>query len=313
MSRFWLKIIAAAAVAAFFIAVPLLFTGFSKKSVHKRIAVNDTGEFAVTDSGRIHYEFSGDPEGRIVLLIHGFAIPMFVWDKNADALIKSGYRVLRFDLYGRGFSDRPRRKYSPEMFERQILDLVSAAGVGASFHIAGISLGGAIAAHFSVKHPDMVDKIALIAPAGFPSGESAVSGFIRTPVLGDYFFTVAGDRGLIYRNKSNFLRPDAFPEFNKRFEEELDYLGYKRALLSTLRHFPMQNMEQAFLDLGRSGKDVLLLWGEYDYVIPPSTAEMVRKAVPQAEYFPIPDAGHISVYENPEAVNKYLIDFFQDN
>jgi hypothetical protein len=68
-----------------------------------------------------HLPHSGDGPGvrTSVILIHGFSVPYFIWDPTFEFLTQSGFRVLRYDLFGRGFSDRPRVNYSIHMFVRQ--------------------------------------------------------------------------------------------------------------------------------------------------------------------------------------------------
>src|ERR1043166_1433761 len=65
------------------------------------------GSFARLADGITHYEFAGPPDAAIVVLIHGFSIPDYLLDPPFPALVSSGFRVLRYDLFGRGYSDRP--------------------------------------------------------------------------------------------------------------------------------------------------------------------------------------------------------------
>src|SRR5262245_54720767 len=62
----------------------------------------------------------------LVVLVPGFAVPMAVWNANVSALAAAGFPVLRFDLYGRGRSARPRVDYRPELFAEQVWELVTA-------------------------------------------------------------------------------------------------------------------------------------------------------------------------------------------
>jgi len=54
---------------------------------------------------------------------------------------------------------------------------------------------------------------------------------------------------------------------------------------------------------------VLLIWGQEDRMVPFETSEQVLAAMPQAEFHPIDDAGHIPHYEKPDVVNPLLIEF----
>ncbi len=74
------------------------------------------GSFIRLSDGCTHYELGGPENGEAVVLVHGFSVPYFIWDPTFQALTSSGFRVLRFDLYGRGFSDRPRLEYALDLF-----------------------------------------------------------------------------------------------------------------------------------------------------------------------------------------------------
>ena len=79
------------------------------------------GSFVQLSDGCTHYELGnsllpagapfGDNKGKgvraPVVLVHGFSVPYFIWDPTFEFLTKSGFRVLRYDLFGRGYSDRP--------------------------------------------------------------------------------------------------------------------------------------------------------------------------------------------------------------
>src|SRR5712671_4633827 len=66
-----------------------------------------SGQFARLTDGYTHYEISGPPEGRVVVLAAGATVPYYICDPTFTALVGAGFRVLRYDYYGRGYSDRP--------------------------------------------------------------------------------------------------------------------------------------------------------------------------------------------------------------
>ena len=61
------------------------------------------GKFIELSSGVTHYDIEGDEDGEVIVLVHGFSVPMFCWDPTFEMLVKEGYRVLRYDLFGRGY------------------------------------------------------------------------------------------------------------------------------------------------------------------------------------------------------------------
>lgn len=65
------------------------------------------GSFATLSQGDTHYTWIGPLRGPVAVCIHGMTTPSFVWHGLAKGLAAWGYRVLIYDLYGRGYSDRP--------------------------------------------------------------------------------------------------------------------------------------------------------------------------------------------------------------
>src|ERR1044071_6113424 len=76
------------------------------------------GSFVRLSAGVTHYELAGPPGAATVLLIPGFSTPYNVWDPTFDGLVQAGFRVLRYELYGRGWSDRPDAQYEGPFFAR---------------------------------------------------------------------------------------------------------------------------------------------------------------------------------------------------
>ncbi|MFH1985048.1 MAG: alpha/beta hydrolase [Pseudomonadota bacterium] len=267
------------------------------------------GDFVKLSDGVTHYEWQGPESGPVVVLVHGFSTPMYNWDKNGPALVAAGFRVLRYDLFGRGLSDRPAADYSEALFDRQLTELLEALKIPGPVRLVGLSMGGAIATIFAARHPEKVDKLVLVAPAGFPVTLPFTSKLVRLPVLGSYLMKAVGDRSLIKSVRSSLYAPEKFPEYIEKFQEQLIYKGYKRAIVSTLRHFDLNNQRAAFESAGRHPRPVLVFWGRQDAIIPFEHSEKVLKAMPRARLVPIDDAGHGCQYENAGIINPILVRF----
>jgi pimeloyl-ACP methyl ester carboxylesterase len=63
--------------------------------------------YAQLSQGAVRYDWAGQQDGPVVVLVHGFSIPRFVFDRNVVALARAGYRVLTYDHLGRRESVRP--------------------------------------------------------------------------------------------------------------------------------------------------------------------------------------------------------------
>jgi pimeloyl-ACP methyl ester carboxylesterase len=251
------------------------------------------GEFVELPDGMVHYEMGGPSDGQTVVLVHGFSTPYYTWNATFDGLVTDGFRVLRYDLYGRGYSDRPRTVYSADLFDRQLLNLISALNVHHPVDLVGFSMGGAISVIFADRHPAMVRKLCLIDTAGFAGRPSFKARLGLAPVLGELLMCLS-------------YRPERFP---KRARTQMRYKGHRRALLSTARHGPVGDMTETYKRVGEQQRPALLIWGREDEAIPFDTHEKVRETIPHIEFHAIDGAGHGPHGERPELVNPLLIEF----
>src|SRR5690554_2055934 len=84
------------------------------------------GSLAQLSDGKTYYQSDGPANGKPVILIHGFSMPSFIWDPTFSALAQAGFHTIRYDLYGRGWSDRPQQPYDKALFVRQLAELMDA-------------------------------------------------------------------------------------------------------------------------------------------------------------------------------------------
>lgn len=80
---------------------------------------NIDGKFIKLSQGITHYQLEGPENGEVVILVHGFSVPYYIWDGTYEFLVKNGYKVLRYDMYGRGYSDRPVTVYNKNLYNTQ--------------------------------------------------------------------------------------------------------------------------------------------------------------------------------------------------
>jgi pimeloyl-ACP methyl ester carboxylesterase len=270
-----------------------------------------SGEFIQLSQGVVHYEVSGPLNGQTVVLIHGLATPYFIWDYNYKELVKAGFRVLRYDHYGRGFSDRPDVVYDINLYDHLLFELLKKLKVKMPVHLVGLSMGGAIAVTFSDRHPELVSKVALIAPAGFPFKTPFTVKLVKLPLVGGCLMAIFGDAVLVSGIKGAFVEPQKLPDFEEKFKVQMKYKGFKRAILSTLRNMQMHDLGETYQRIGQTSKPVMLIWGREDQVLPFRNSERVKEAIPNLEFHAIQGAGHNLNYENPEMVNPLLVRFLK--
>jgi pimeloyl-ACP methyl ester carboxylesterase len=273
-----------------------------------RAQIDET--FIDLPNGVVHYEFGGPVGGEMVVLVHGFSVPAYIWDPTFKSLTSAGYRVLRFDLYGRGHSDRPDVAYTNSFFADQLDQLTRALSVDTPFNLLGLSMGGPITAEFANRHPGRVKRLVLIDPMVFTPSEDDIS-FVNLPVIGEYMTNVYLIPQLAAGQTGDFQDKDRFPDWESRFREQMQYYGFRRAILSTVREWLNADILDEYEKLGKSGTPVQLFWGREDQTVPLKFSNKLLELVPQAKLTVIDHAGHIPHYELPEIFNPLLLEYLQ--
>jgi pimeloyl-ACP methyl ester carboxylesterase len=270
------------------------------------------GQFVKLSDGFVHYELGGPAEGDAVVLVHGFSSPLLVWDWTFEALVKEGFRTLRYDLYGRGYSDRPRTRYNFDLFDRQLFELVNKLGLAEKkLSLVGLSMGGGICVLFADRHPELVRKISLVDPIGFPAGNKLQS-LLKVPVVNRLItkLFVRHER-LIKSQKGDFYDFDGLDEYLVKYREPLRYKGWLQAVRSTVLNTPFTDLREIYEKLGKRGLPMQLFWGERDRTIPFVTSQKFLAAVPSIEFHPVKESGHMPQYTHPGEVNPFLLEFLR--
>jgi len=311
MIKFFLITLGVILVLVFALVVALSFrTGKEIVNLDANTRATMKNEsFVQLSDGVTHYQWQGPESGRKVLLVHGYSSPYFIWDRNLSALTQAGFRVLRFDLYGRGLSDRLQTEYTGDVFDRQLLELLDALNVKEPVDLVGLSMGGAIATLFTDRHPQRVRKLVLIGTAGVSEIPGAMK-IMSVPLVGDLIIRAFGDF-IVTDLMPREVATDASGLASARaaYANQLQYRGYKRALLSTLRHGPLTGQEAAFSSVGRQKREGMLLWGTRDTVVPYEAHKRVKQLIPWLAFHPVSGGRHCVNYENAEEVNSVLIAF----
>ena len=118
-------------------------------------------------------------------MVHGLAGHMLIWDKNYDYLVQQGFRVLRLDLYGRGFSQRVNHPYTSQLFVSQLADLLEHLAIDTPLHLIGLSMGGAIITRFATTYPGRVASMLWVDSYGIPTPNQPLIRIIRPLVVAE--------------------------------------------------------------------------------------------------------------------------------
>ena len=279
------------------------------KDIDDDIRTSTSGSFIRLSNGFTHYELCGPDNAQSVALIHGFSVPYFVFDPTFNFLVSAGFRVLRYDLFGRGFSDRPHVKYNIDLFVNQLKELLDALNIK-QVNLIGLSMGGAVASAFTVNFPECVRRLILIDPVGIQSRPlSWMYKVAILPGISESILSLISTERIIQRAATDFFDPEHAKLFQNQYRSQMQYRGFKRAILSTLRNKTVDGFPEVYQRLGKLGMPVLLIWGRNDRTLPLEQSCDILSAVPRAELHIIENCGHIPHYEKPEQVNSLLVNF----
>lgn len=267
------------------------------------------GVFVDLTAGSTHYKVTGLLEGKSVVLVHGIAGPMGIWDPLIRAFAEQHYRFLQYDLYGRGYSDRPRLHYDVPLFLRQLEDLLAAVSAHTPIVLVGWSLGAIIAASFTAAHPNQVGHLVLVAPAGLDVSLPTVSRLGMLPGLGDVVMSLLGRR-LVLRSVARGLHDKSLQgDLLMLLQGQMRYRGYLRAFLATLRSFHPLDASQIYTRAGLACPSVLMISGSRDASIPPSVQFRMMDLIPSLVHCSIANSGHFPHFERPSEVSSQLLEF----
>jgi pimeloyl-ACP methyl ester carboxylesterase len=265
-------------------------------------------QFARLSDGITEYKLEGPGNGRTVVLLSGATVPFYIWDSTSAALVANGYRVLRYNYYGRGYSDRPALRYDLATYDRQLTQLLDTLGIRGPVDVAGLSMGGAIAASFADRHPDRVRTLTLVDPAIGTSRNTPLA--LRIPGFATLAMTL-GASDMATGQLDDFVHPERYPDWVRRYEVQMRYKGFRRSILETQRGDVFKRPAASFTTLVRSPIPILLLWGKSDRTVPFARSDSVRAVFQRAEFHAIDDAAHLPNIERAAAVDSIVLEFLR--
>lgn len=241
--------------------------------------------------------------GEPLLLIHGSQGNWTHWIRNVEALAR-GRMVIAVDLPGHGDSVLPKEEthaaMSSALSSGLALILQQVGVASARVDLAGFSFGGAIAANFALRHPELVRRLVLIGVGGIGTPRG-------TTKLGRIGGLVGEERRRAM--KANLLglmlhNPDSVDDLAMH----LLIANAARARIAKPGEFVMPDKILAVLPELLVPYDAI--WGEFDrpHPYPHEQEEVLRRYQPDLEFRVIAGAGHWAMYERPEAFNLALSD-----
>jgi len=268
------------------------------------------GTYVALGDGVTSYELTGPCDGPVVVLIHGATIPAWDWDFQMDDLIESGFRVLRYDKFGRGRSDRPNVEYDRDLYLRQLEALLDALGLKDPVTLVGHSMGGATATNFTSVYPNRVRSLVLVSPV-VDSVESRAPFIIcGIPILGPFLVRTVMVDTLTERAANLWKAAKKNSGYYERlFVRQTTYDGFERSVISMFRTDAVGDYRDAYRRVGELKKPVMLIWGTGDEDIAREDIDFVQQVIPDLSLRVLDGAGHSPNVDAREIFNPLLLDF----
>lgn len=268
------------------------------------------GKFIELSRGYTHYELIGKEGDPVVVLLHGGGPSMWIWDRQIEPLLENGFRVLRFDRYGVGYSKRI-REYSWEIFTEQLHELIDSLKIDTTVHIVGRSLGGRFAACFAIKYPEKVEKLAIVS-SSLMSTDKMISSPILT-FIPKYIQRVFGDHliTLQMRKYKKFVPDSNEQELYMRFlRDQRKIIGTEHAFSQIFSKKVLLGCPEASACLKQERK-IAFIWGDKDGLVPENKISKMRVLYPDIEFTSIGGAGHGVNFTYYNEFNQVLLDFLK--
>ncbi|MBV8714154.1 MAG: alpha/beta hydrolase [Chloroflexi bacterium] len=263
---------------------------------------------------RLHYRAWGNPDGPVLVLLHGLRGSAEVWWSLAAAL--DTWHLIALDQRGRGASDwAPDADYSHVACLLDLEEFVDKLQLE-RFALLGHSAGGAVALGYTLKHPERVDALVLEDIGPLADGQSRWTN-VRQELAQLPLTFASWDATFAYQRERNpRLSEQRLKNSLRYFFRELPggSITWKYDLAGLLRFDPARNSGfDPWSEMGRVRCPMLLIRGGRSKVVSDEAVATMRRANPHLQCIEIPDAGHNVHLENAAAFNRELAEFLAEH
>ncbi|MDF3819703.1 alpha/beta hydrolase [Leptospira sp. 96542] len=275
------------------------------------------GDFVKTKMGVTRYILEGEKDAPLILFVGGLTTEgTDFFEIPARKFRAHGYQTLRYDLVGRGASERSDEfTYDTATYSRQIDELLEALKVESPIYLIGQSLGGGIVTDWAGKNPHRVKAISLHCSAGYAPDSELVISFLKIPFIGSYVFWLFQDKFTLGRISAHYSKPNESKIYflEKEIRRSASFYGYRNAVFKTIINFGATNLETLFLKLKQSNLPIQIIWGEDDHILSVNGAKMINDWLGNtAEVHLLPNVGHMPLIEGVEIATPHVLKFFKN-
>jgi pimeloyl-ACP methyl ester carboxylesterase len=211
-----------------FIAIPaFLYFALDRESIDiNEFRLNSGYQEVKLSEGITSYKDIGDKNNKVIVLVHGATFGSLAYEEYVNVFLENNYRVITYDQYGRGYSDRVLSNVSIELMERQLKELIEHCEVE-DVILYGVSFGAAVVAKYASNNKENISFIGYQVPV-INSANVPLLSIVKIPLYGDLL-----SRG--------FLVPSVL----KRIEEYEDLMS-KKLIDHYIGQFEVKGTEKFF-------------------------------------------------------------------
>lgn len=263
--------------------------------------------FANVNGTKLYYETQG--EGFPLVMIHGAPLDSRMWNAQMEDLSQH-FKVVRFDLANNGQSAVHDEPFDILDDIAQLLDFL---GLG-EVYLLGLSVGGAIAIDFAIRHSTRVKKLILASSGCLGYQGASEEKKKHQAAIQEQFSQGNMDEGIQLLSKAWVVGP--FRQRSDIGESVLQH--FEEMAQSSLSRKPGKGKPQfpktpSIDTLSEIKASTLVLVGNKDFPDYMDIADLLKKDIPNCHKKIIDNAGHMINMEMPDQFNSLVIDFLQEN
>jgi len=229
-----------------------------------------------------------------VALMHSLALDRSIWDGVVQSLAKDA-QVLVFDCRGHGRSEQRVMTYTPQLFARDLAELMDHVGWPSAI-VGGCSMGGMVAQAFAIHYPKRTTGLALIDTTAWYGADA--------PKVWRERGAAGKDKGMasLVEFQTGRWFGDAFRANEKATVDRLVKIFLANNVDCYVKTCEM--LGDGDLRAGLAGIKVptAIAVGEEDYATPVAMAEALHKAIPGSTLTVLPGGRHITPAEKPQDI-----------
>ncbi len=258
-----------------------------------RIDVRDTGQPSIS---RV---------SPTVVFGHGLLFSGDMFEPQIERL-RSSFRCVTIDWRGQGKTPATPDGYDMDTLSQDAAAVIESLDAG-PVHYVGLSMGGFVGMRLAARHPDLIRSLTLLDSSAGPEDPEKVKQYRLLASI----YRWVGIKPLERRVKPLMFGPSflASAESQPAVDKwrtvlgEVDRVGMKKAILGVTDRDPIID------ELGSITVPTLIVVGEDDVATPIAKSEVMAAGIQGSRLVSVPDCGHSSTLEQPEALADLLEEF----